>query len=673
MDQIINGTGRDRISLWYLNNGRIYRKRFSNRSWAFVSGDPFDLDFLARQLDVSPFDYEWQAARDVYGRMDGIKVSLPPSRMPDLVRSVEHVGLGRKFRIFNADLDPVMRFMSENSLEFFHLETPFDYDPVVESMTVGGRSRGREIESVVIDGVPYPVKETTFDELSDRIMESDVIVYDNTAEIFRRILYRMRDCGIHVPGIWTRGGSTYQSYGQLHYKSPTVSISGKMCIPSDSFVYAEAGLHGIFELSRTSSIPPVTASIVTPGTAVSTMEESIALNKGILIPLYKDDHEMEKSVGEVSLTDRGGIALQPEPGLYRDVYEIDFSSMYPSIIVRYNLSPETIGKRGDYSVPDTPYRVDTTRNGFLSQALAGLLKKRLFYKSIKGDDEVYRGRDTALKWMLLTSFGYTGYKNAKFGKIEAHESITSIGRNILSTAMKLAEDDGFRVIHGIVDSLWIKGHGDVEDLMKRIKQETRIDIVLDGHYKWIAFFPARSGLGSLNRYIGMRVDGKYKIRGIELRRKDVPELSKKFQLEALGLFEDCETVSDIAERYNDLQELENFYLENVKSFPREMYRINVKVTRRAEEYSVRNVQKIALEKLRKQGVETNPGERIPVVVTDRKREVVDIENEYSSIDAEFYRRHLYRAFECFDYLVTCAASNKHRKNAKLTDRAFASG
>ncbi len=671
MDQIINGTGRDRITLWYLGPGGVRKRRFTNRSWIFVHGDPFDLDFLARQLDVSPFDYSWERKRDVYGEMEGIVVHAMPSRIGDVVRSAEQVGLNRKFRIFNGDIDPVMRFMSERDLEFFHLETPYDMDPAVESMTVGGKSRRREVERVHIDGESYPPTGSTFDELMDRMNESDVIVYDNTNEVFRKILYLMRDRGMHIPGIWTKGGSTYQSYGQLHYKSPTVGISGKICIPSDSFVYAEAGLPGIFELSRTASLPPVSASIVTPGTAVSTMEESIALKNGILIPLYKDDHEVEKSVAEVSLTDRGGIALQPEPGIYSDVYEIDFSSMYPSIIVRYNLSPETIGKRGDYSVPDTPHMVDNSRNGFLPLALSGLLKKRLFYKSIREDSEVYRNRDTALKWMLLTSFGYTGYKNAKFGKIEAHESITSIGRSVLSRAMKLAEDSGFSVIHGIVDSLWIKGRGDVVALMQRIKDETRIDIVQDGHYRWIAFFQARSGLGSLNRYIGMRTDGTYKIRGIELRRKDVPELSKKFQLDALSLFEDCRTVRDIAEKYDDLQELERRYLDNLCNFPRELYRIRMKVTRRADEYRVRNVQKIALEKLLKQGIEVNPGERVPVIVTDRRREIVDLDSDYEGIDAEFYRRHLYRAFECFDYLVSRASAAKKRKTASLMDPDFA--
>ena len=37
----------------------------------------------------------------------------------------------------------------------------------------------------------------------------------------------------------------------------------------------------------------------------------------------------------------------------------------------------------------------------------------------KGD--MFDQQQNALKWLLVTCFGYTGYKNARFGRIEAHE------------------------------------------------------------------------------------------------------------------------------------------------------------------------------------------------------------------------------------------------------------
>ena len=47
-----------------------------------------------------------------------------------------------------------------------------------------------------------------------------------------------------------------------------------------------------------------------------------------------------------------------------------------------------------------------------------------------------------LKWMLVTCFGYTGYKNAKFGRIEVHEGITGRSREILHADERYRRDDG---------------------------------------------------------------------------------------------------------------------------------------------------------------------------------------------------------------------------------------
>ena len=76
--------------------------------------------------------------------------------------------------------------------------------------------------------------------------------------------------------------------------------------------------------------------------------------------------------------------------------------MYPSIIVTGNLSPETIGH------PERP--------GFLPTVLKPLLELRFRTKQTEEDRLPVAGTDAILKWMLVTCFGYTGYKNAKFGQ-----------------------------------------------------------------------------------------------------------------------------------------------------------------------------------------------------------------------------------------------------------------
>jgi len=57
--------------------------------------------------------------------------------------------------------------------------------------------------------------------------------------------------------------------------------------------------------------------------------------------------------------------------------------------------------------------------------------------------------------MLVTCFGYTGYRNAKFGQIQVHEKITAT-QELLLLIKELAEGTGLVVLHGIVDCLCVK-------------------------------------------------------------------------------------------------------------------------------------------------------------------------------------------------------------------------
>jgi DNA polymerase I len=105
------------------------------------------------------------------------------------------------------------------------------------------------------------------------------------------------------------------------------------------------------------------------------------------------------------------------------------------------------------------------------KVLEFVVKKRQSYKQLAKETkdeklrEIYDKRQSALKWILVTCFGYLGYKNAKFGTVDGHMGVCAFGRNILFKASSLAEKRGFRVIHGIVDSLWLKKEGRQLEIM----------------------------------------------------------------------------------------------------------------------------------------------------------------------------------------------------------------
>ena len=120
-------------------------------------------------------------------------------------------------------------------------------------------------------------------------------------------------------------------------------------------------------------------------------------------------------------------------------------------------------------------------DGDAASTLAPLVAKRAQYKKLvrqmeKGDParETYRRRYSAHKWLLVTCFGYLGYKNARFGRIEAHEAVTARGREVLLQAKEIVEDRGFRVLHLYVDALWIHKPGaeappDYDSLLEEIE------------------------------------------------------------------------------------------------------------------------------------------------------------------------------------------------------------
>ncbi len=151
----------------------------------------------------------------------------------------------------------------------------------------------------------------------------------------------------------------------------------------------------------------------------------------------------------------------------------------------------------------------------------------------------------------MTSFGYLGFNNAKFGRIDAHIAICAFDRHAFLHASRIAERHGFCVLHGIVDSFWVHkrnaASSDYLELKNAVQRETDFEISFEGVYKWIAFVHSKEDakLPVANRYFGAFDNGSLKIRGIEARRHDTPALFKKFQLEVLNIMASGNTITEV--------------------------------------------------------------------------------------------------------------------------------
>jgi DNA polymerase-2 len=365
------------------------------------------------------------------------------------------------------------------------------------------------------------------------------------------------------------------------------------------------------------------------------MQLETACRDGLLIPYRKQEPEAFKSALELLQTDQGGLVFAPIIGYHEQVGELDFSSMYPAIMRRFNISPETVNCRccrdePTARVPEIGHYTCLHRKGLVPRTLAPLLDKRLRYKRLlaTATQPAARGildqRQTALKWLLVVSFGYLGYKNARFGRIEAHESVTAYSRDILLKAKEIAECRGYRMLHAIVDSLWLTKPGavraDYDRLAQAITERTELLIGVEGLYHWIGFLPSRVNplMPVPNQFVGLFDHGAMKIRGIEIRRSDAPLFVKRAQAEILRCFSQAHGLAALREQIPQALEIVRTYrryLQDGHATVEELA-ITKSLSKEPQTYRHQTLSMIAAQELLARGVPLQAGDTIHYIITD---------------------------------------------------------
>ena len=641
---ILDCTYRDGVDLW-CKNGAVTRTHFDyDPPFFFSLADPHAhhemLDALEEHYRARPCTFQ-----TVFGEQDGFSVHAD--------RSVaEMIELQTQFdaRLFNVDVRRDQQFLAErgqfpcgNAGESrFTADYSYDLQQVAIRIPDDPDRFPLPARIEFDDGRPNRLEGDATRILTDLFsligaLDPDVILMSHADTWMPRFRSFAEKSGLSMPfsrnGKYRRMNSrSYWSYGRVEHKEAALIPDGRVLIDTDqSFVYREGGLDGVFMASRISGLCPNLAARFTPGTLISSYETYEAIRKGIAVPFRKPDPEAVRKLASLRSADRGGMMFQPEPGIYADVDEIDFTSMYPSIIVKFNLSPETL--------------TDPDRPGFLPAVLDPVVQLRKETKRMKKMNARYAGIDSILKWMLVTCFGYTGYKNAKFGRIEVHEAITARSREILLQAKDLAESMGFTVIHGIVDCIWVQG-SPVSLLNERLYATTGIPAEIE-HFTWIVFLPLNNGSGAYNRYYGRLSDGSIKVRGIAARRHDTPEYVRAMQQEMLEIMQTQATVRGLATVMDRVRQVYNTALRELPQAAPESLAISRRISR--TRYAHRCLESAAVQMYREAGMEIAPGMKIRYVVVDARRYRVGPTWEDDTIDIPYYRTLLERAWEEISY------------------------
>jgi len=430
-----------------------------------------------------------------------------------------------------------------------------------------------------------------------------------------------------------RKANSYFSFGQVIHRGQQVHLFGRWHIDErNAMLFKEYGLVGVFEQAQVTGLPVQEIARKSPGAGITTMQMLVALQRGIMVPYQKQQTERFKSALDLIRADRGGLVYQPIIGLHQDVAEIDFVSMYPSIMVKFNVSPETVGVYGDAVklVPELGLPIDQSREGLVPATLKPLLAKRIAIRerlaAMHPLDCRYKHlklRSAALKWLLVVCFGYLGYKNARFGRIEGHEAVTAYSREMLLRAKEAAEDAGYTVLHMYVDGLWIKhqaGSGaNVQAVLDEIVTRTGLPIALEGIHRTIVFLPSQldKRVPVANRYYGVFQDGSLKLRGIEARRHDTPPFVAQVQIEILQRLAQA-TPRQLPDAYlRDVVELLRRRLADLAGGRVEAATLLVtqRVSRTAGEYKVASPAARAIRQLESEGKALRPGQYVRFLYT----------------------------------------------------------
>ena len=237
----------------------------------------------------------------------------------------------------------------------------------------------------------------------------------------------------------------------------------------------------------------------------------------------------------------GGYVHTIEPGLYHWICVLDFKSMYPSIIIKYNICFTTLSKDGDIESPiGVRFLSRERREGIIPKILKDLMEKRdELKKRMKEDPEhrdYYDGLQKAVKILMNTFYGVLASSFYRFTNPDIGASITAFARETIKRIISQLEDEGLRVVYGDTDSVFFKSpYEDLERTVEFGKKKAeeiseREKLILEFEKVLEPFFSH----GAKKRYVGRIVwpeeqRGEMVVRGYEIRRTDSFDLLTEAQ------------------------------------------------------------------------------------------------------------------------------------------------
>ena len=229
---------------------------------------------------------------------------------------------------------------------------------------------------------------------------------------------------------------------------------------------------------------------------------------------------------------KGAIVLPQVAGVHWGMTVLDFASMYPHVIHRWNLSYETVRCphaecRASNPIPGTDHWHCTRRAGMLASIIGAMREMRVsYYKPLARDKSLSEERrgvfsviEQSLKVMMNASYGVMGSDLFAMYFLPVAESTTAVGRHIITATADECGRRGMRVLGGDTDSLFVgrADQKDIDGVIEAAKAAHGADLEVDKRFRYAIL------TGRKKNYLGVREDGTCDLKGLTGKKSHTPQ------------------------------------------------------------------------------------------------------------------------------------------------------
>ena len=347
-----------------------------------------------------------------------------------------------------------------------------------------------------------------------------------------------------------------------------------------------------------------------------------------LIPRPEELLELKGVTSTTSIIEgkkyRGAIVVEPKPGVHFDVSVLDFASLYPSIIKRWNLSYETVlcphPECKDNKIPETTHWVCKKHIGISSKLIGSLKDLRVkWYKPRSKDKKLtaakrswYNVIQQSLKVILNASYGVFGSEAFSLYCPPVAESTAAVGRYAITEAIKEATSLGINVVYGDTDSIFIKSptQEQINKLLEWSNSTLGMELDVDKVYRYVAFSLRKKN------YLGVYPDGRVDIKGLTGKKRHVPEFIKETFLQVIQILSEVMSPDEFERARNKIRGIAHQCYEKLskRDFSLAELAFSIMISKPIERYEKTTPQHVKAAKLLVDaGYEVKPGDVITLI------------------------------------------------------------